>query len=245
MAGIVDFAKNPSFQSSPITNIENIYQKGVNRKESQEEFLSHFPSLPRLKSLTYATYTSNGTPQEIPSAIDDGSLNTQYIIASYPDLSSLFTSPTHPQLQALEGELRTYTIIAGFLKVEWGFSDGFAPIEGAHLMSWDGWPKDTLIGYVGSFTTNPLLPRHFRLHIQTEFHKRLYEIAVNEGFANYIYTILSPKVVDFVLDSGLKAEHYPNAVKNDSNPLASQIMEKFPGYWKTNPQLYRFIPQTL
>lgn len=214
---------------------------------SESEFNDQIPSLRYLQALVYTLYTKdqNGNAIEVPIIKNSQETYSTYLVASHPYLTSFFRSPNNEVLKQLETELQNYSDVAGFLRIEWGSSiNGNQPIEAMKLMKWDRWPNSEIVGYAGSFTTNPLLPKELRLQIQRSFHHRLYELANKEGFSKYIFAILGQNVVNFVRDSGIQVEHFPEAIPNWEDSIARQTFEGFPRYWQTDPppQLYRFIP---
>lgn len=208
-----------------------------------EEFIGIDPSLSRLQALTYAVYTADGEPHEVTPARKTDGVSAVYLLAQDDRLPELFRVP-HGLPSARAEELKQYGQISGFLRVEWvTINDGRLPIEGRFLMNWDSWPKVGCIGYVGSLTINPLLPRTYRLETQTALHREMYTIARSRGFDSHLYTILAPNVLGFVTDSGLIAEHCAGASQNTGNPDAVEIFKTWPRYWEENPQIYRFVPR--
>lgn len=208
-----------------------------------DEFIGIEPSLSRLQALTYAVYTGDGEPHEVTPARKTDGVTAVYLLAQDDRLPELFHEP-HGLLSARAEELKPYDKTAGFLRVEWAtIENGRLPIEGGFLMVWDGWPKAGCIGYVGSLTINPLLPRAYRLEVQIALHREMYAMARSRGFDGHLYTILAPNVLDFVKDSGLIVEHCVGASRNTDNPDAVEIFNTWPRYWEANPQIYRFVPR--
>jgi len=216
------------------------------RRLDESGFEKLNPSLTKLRKLVYGIYSRGGLVEDVYEPERPDGLSVVYLVSSYGDgregLDSLFGTNMKQKLGRVGVELSNYRDVAGFMRIEWGekSSDGRVLLEPALLMRWDGWP-DGLLGYVGAFTTNPLLPRAVKLDIQRKLHEELYALAGEFGFLDEIYTILAPNVLQFVLDSGLLVENIQGATVDFQSALVDLYRRTHPGYWDNGPQLYKLI----
>jgi hypothetical protein len=222
------------------------------------EFINIHPPPAELQKLVYSRYTVHGNPQsvipEVSSALsvqyEQSEKNVAYIIAR-GNAESMFQAPSseNRHLRRIEPDLRLFKELAGFLKVEWGMHKPDKPlpnlpIEAMVLTKGHPWPAGTTVGYAGSFTINPLLPRDTRIGIQINMHKALYALAAEQGFIDQIYAILAPHVASFVEDSGLTAIKISSQNGlNHEDGYAHSVFTIFPKYWVGNPKIYRFVPK--
>jgi hypothetical protein len=211
----------------------------------EDAFDTSTPLLPKLRELAYAVYTRDGNPTQVNVAKPPNHTIAHYVVAESENLPLRSPSLDSPLSTFATQLCRDYRNTAGFFRIEHGVTQagGHLPIEAMQLLHYSAWPIEKRIAYCSQFAPHPLLARELKIKVLQQLFASASRFAIREQVEDHMYVIMSQPVYDFVTEAGIQTEFLPGARLNEDNPLAVEVFDTFPKYWRQgDPQLYRFIP---